>query len=242
MLIPRSMVFPSPSAIGSQKIPATSGKTGSNADSAAFPGLHEIEDDGLRHAPGRQRLIGCRDIGAGNRNAQSARLALNDWSTTHRNVGDQHAVGGTLRSTLRNRPSSQAGRTLPPICAANSSARAPISAAPNGAFCCVPNAARGPLWPSRAAARPPAASSDTRGHTTLALSQEAAQSRRSATASGCPPHRSAGSAVRRGIGRRGRRRGRIGGTSGNCGRGSWASRQGVSRAAARGGAAGRRSW
>jgi hypothetical protein len=109
------MVFPSPAAIGSQKIPATSGKTGSNADSAAFPGLHEIEDAGLRHAPGRQQLIGCRDIGAGNRNAQSARLALNDWSTTHRNVGDQQAVGGTLRSTLRNRPSSQAGRTLPPF-------------------------------------------------------------------------------------------------------------------------------
>jgi hypothetical protein len=80
------------------------------------------------------------------------------------------------------------------------------------------------------------------GHTTLALSQEAAQSRRSATASGCHSHRSAGSAVRRGIGRRGRRRGRIGGTSGSYGRGSWASRQAVSRAAARGGAAGRRSW
>jgi hypothetical protein len=49
VLLPRSMVFPSSSAIGSQKIPATFGKTGSNADSAAFPGLHEIEDDGLCH-------------------------------------------------------------------------------------------------------------------------------------------------------------------------------------------------
>src|SRR5258708_12669179 len=70
VLIPRSMVFPSPSAIGSQKIPATSGKTGSNADSAAFPGLHEIQDDGLPHPPGPQRLIPCPPLAPAHTNPQ----------------------------------------------------------------------------------------------------------------------------------------------------------------------------
>jgi hypothetical protein len=36
-----------------------------------------------------------------------------------RALGDQDAVGGPPLSTLRNRPSSQAGRTLPPmVCSA----------------------------------------------------------------------------------------------------------------------------
>jgi hypothetical protein len=45
VLIPRSMVFLSSSSVGAQKMPATSGKTGSNAGLGSLPGLPEIEDE-----------------------------------------------------------------------------------------------------------------------------------------------------------------------------------------------------